>query len=94
MSALCLVQVQYAASEATRALLAAAHLLEEAAVLPVLLPAMCFNRHVSAEGLRTYSQATWERAMGNSGRAWVARCIAQVRCSALCIMSTRSTTDV
>ena len=51
-------------------------------VLPTLLPVMCFNRHSVAEGLRNYSQQTWKRAMGDSGRAWVARCICQVVVSA------------
>lgn len=48
-------QVQYAASEATRSFLQAAEPFREQ-VLPALLPAMCFNRHTTAEGLRSYSQ--------------------------------------
>ena len=70
--------MQYAASEATRSFLAAAAPFREE-VLPALLPAMCFSRHVTAEGLRAYSQATWEQAMGNTGRSWVACCISQAR---------------
>lgn len=48
-------QVQYAASEATRAFLQAAPPFREE-VLQTLLPPMCFNRHITAEGLRAYSQ--------------------------------------
>lgn len=71
------VQVQYAASEATRAFLRAAAPFREE-VLPALLPAMCFNRHATAEGLRAFSQQTWVEAMGDAGRSWVARCIGEV----------------
>ena len=49
------LQVQYAASEAVRAFLHAAQPFRDE-VLPVLLPPMCFNRHVATEGLRAYSQ--------------------------------------
>lgn len=69
--------VQYAASEATRSFLQATEPFRNQ-VLPALLPAMFFNRHTTAEGLRSYSQATWELAMETSGRAWVARCINEV----------------
>lgn len=71
------VQVQYAASETTRAFLRAAAPFREE-VLPALLPAMCFNRHATAEGLRALSQQTWVEAMGDGGRSWVARCVGEV----------------
>ncbi len=46
---------------------------------PVLLPPMCLNRRYQAEGVRLYSQQTWERVMGSKGRAWVARLAPQAR---------------
>lgn len=77
-----LAQVQYAASKATRTFLRATRPFAEE-VLPTLLPAMCFNRHATAEGLRAFSQRTWVEALGDGGRSWVARCIGQVRGSAV-----------
>lgn len=71
--------VRYSASIATRALLKAAKhegLLYD--VLPVLLPPMLFNRHSVAEGLRRYSQTTWEAVMGGSGRVAVVQWLPQV----------------
>ena len=45
----------------------------------MLLPPMCLNRRYQAEGVRLYSQQTWERVMGSEGRAWVARLAPQAR---------------
>ena len=72
------VQVRYAACAATRAFMeAAAGSREE--TFPMLLPPMCLNRRYQAEGVRLYSQRTWELVMGSEGRAWVARLAPQVR---------------
>jgi len=72
------VQVRYAACAATRAFMeAAAGWREE--TFPALLPPMCLNRRYQAEGVRLYSQRTWELVMGSDGRAWVARLAPQVR---------------
>jgi hypothetical protein len=57
--------VQYAASEAVRAFLHAAEPFRDE-VLPVLLPPMCFNRHVATEGLRAYSQVEGALTMAQS----------------------------
>ena len=45
----------------------------------MLLPHMCLNRYDVAEGVRTYSQATWTLILGQEGREWVGRCITQAR---------------
>ena len=45
----------------------------------MLLPPMCLNRRYQAEGVRMYSQQTWERVMGTEGRAWVGRLAPHVR---------------
>ena len=72
------LQVRYAACAATRAFMeSAAGWREE--TFPVLLPPMCLNRRYQAEGVRLYSQETWERVMGSEGRAWVARLAPQVQ---------------
>jgi len=79
------VQVRYAACAATRAFMeAAAGWREEA--FPVLLPPMCLNRRYQAEGVRLYSQRTWELVMGSEGRAWVARLAPQARSQAYCAL--------
>ena len=52
---------------------------------PVLLPPMCLNRRYQAEGVRLYSQQTWERVMASEGRAWVARLAPQARFAQLFI---------
>ena len=45
---------------------------------PALLPHLCFNRYDVAEGVASYSLATWCQVMGEAGRTWVARCLPQV----------------
>lgn len=70
-------QVRFAASVATRSfLLASVDFRDE--VLPFILPHMCLNRYYVAEGVRTFSQATWAMVMGEDGRTWVARCAPSV----------------
>jgi len=39
---------------------------------------MCLNRYYVAEGVRTFSQATWAMVMGEEGRVWVAKCASSV----------------
>ncbi|KAK9826799.1 hypothetical protein WJX81_002074 [Elliptochloris bilobata] len=70
-------QVRYAACVAARAFMLAAGE-ARAAHYPVLLPALCFNRHDVAEGVRAYSADTWRLVLGSEGPAWVARCLPQV----------------
>lgn len=70
-------QVRYAASVATRSFLLAVEPFRES-VLPLVLPHMCLNRYYVAEGVRLYSQETWELVMGGQGRVWVARCAPQI----------------
>jgi hypothetical protein len=59
------LQVQYAASEAVRTFLNVAQPFRDE-VLPVLLPSMCFNRHIATEGLRAYSQVEGASTMAQS----------------------------
>ncbi|CAI5957150.1 unnamed protein product [Closterium sp. NIES-65] len=72
-------QVRYAASVGNRALfLAAGAMHHKERYLPTLLPAMVFNRYYGADGVRIYSQDTWQRVMGGGGRAAVAQHMALV----------------
>eukprot|EP00884_Botryococcus_braunii_P015994 jgi/Botrbrau1/3078/Bobra.0070s0065.1 len=78
-------QVRYAACVAVRAFMEALGPSKEQ-YYPVLLPHLCFNRYDIAEGVRSYSNQTWQLIMGNAGREWVARYIIEVveyyaRCS-------------
>lgn len=71
-------QVRFAACMAARAFMLAAGD-GRAAYYPVLLPALCFNRHDVAEGVRAYSAETWRLLLGTEGPSWVARCLPQAR---------------
>ncbi|GJP45780.1 hypothetical protein CLOM_g5116, partial [Closterium sp. NIES-68] len=72
-------QVRYAASVANRGLfLSAGAVHHKDRYLPTLLPAMVFNRYYGADGVRIYSQDTWQQVMGGGGRAAVARHMQQV----------------
>jgi hypothetical protein len=42
---------------------------------PMILPAMCLNRYYGAEGLRLYSQDSWQMLMGSTGRDEVAKSV-------------------
>lgn len=65
-------QVRFAASAATRAFLM--HVGDrKTEFFELLLPRMALNRHYVAEGVRNYSQETWEAVMENSGREWMAK---------------------
>jgi hypothetical protein len=72
-------QVRLAASVAVRALLVA---LPEASqreqYYSALLPPMCLNRYFVAEGVKCYSQDTWQLCMQGQGAAAVARHIEAV----------------
>lgn len=35
----------------------------------------CLNRYYGADGLRLYSQETWQLVMGSTGREEVAKCV-------------------
>ena len=72
-------QVRYAASVAARKfVMAATTEAHRSLCLPLVLPQLCLNRHYVADGVRFYSQQTWRMAMGEDGKAWVARCIQTV----------------
>lgn len=63
--------VRYAACVATRTTaLRARH---DDGVLAVLIPPICLNRYYVAEGVRAYSQATWQMLAGDGGRELVAK---------------------
>ncbi|CAM9405621.1 unnamed protein product [Chrysoparadoxa australica] len=65
-------QVRYAASVANRSLLGALPKEARNRLYPTLLPRMCLNRYYLAEGVKLYSQATWEMFMDGEGPAVVA----------------------
>ncbi len=72
-------QVRYAASIAGRKfVMAATTEAHRALCLPLVLPQLCLNRHYAADGVRFYSQQTWQMALGEDGKVWVARCISTV----------------
>ena len=48
------------------------------AVMRIIVPGMCLNRYYVAEGVRLYSQETWQLVMGDQGRAVVAKNIQAV----------------
>ena len=70
--------MRFAACVAARAFMLAAGE-ARAEHYPVLLPALCFNRHDVAEGVCSYSADTWRLVLGLEGPAWVARCLPQAR---------------
>uniref|UniRef100_A0A7I4BI56 TOG domain-containing protein n=1 Tax=Physcomitrium patens TaxID=3218 RepID=A0A7I4BI56_PHYPA len=65
-------QVRYAASIATRTFMRRTSEFKSD-FFSKLLPAMCLNRYHGAEGLRLYSQETWQLVMGSTGREEVAK---------------------
>ncbi len=71
------LQVRFAACVAARAFMQALGPARELQY-PALLPHLCFNRYDIAEGVRSYSNETWQLVMGSEGLDWVARCIKQV----------------
>lgn len=44
----------------------------------MLLPQLCFNRWHESDGVRLYSQDTWQQVMQGQGPSWLARCLPQV----------------
>ena len=77
---LCLLrlQVRLAACHAVRALLLNCDESFREELLPLLLPQLCFNRWHESDGVRLYSQSTWQQAFKQQGPAWLARCLPQV----------------
>ncbi|CAM9208809.1 unnamed protein product [Choristocarpus tenellus] len=61
-------QVRYAASVANRALLKALSPEDREQYYPRLLPRMCLNRYYLADGVKLFSQETWQILMGDNGR--------------------------
>jgi hypothetical protein len=70
-------QVRFAASVAARAFFRKLGPVKEP-YLPLLVPPMCLNRYYVAEGVRSYSQATWAEVVGTDGPAVVASVIEHV----------------
>ena len=66
------MQVRFAASRATRELCTGVPQAALPTVYAVVLPPMCLNRYYVAEGVRVFSQETWQLLMGNEGRQRVA----------------------
>lgn len=72
------MQVRLAACHAARAVLQSCdpHLKQE--LLPILLPQLCFNRWHESDGVRLYSQDTWQQVTAGQGPSWLAQCLPQV----------------
>ncbi|KAL3162831.1 hypothetical protein ABBQ32_009285 [Trebouxia sp. C0010 RCD-2024] len=70
-------QVRLAACHAARALLSSCTDSFREQLLPLLLPQLCFNRWHESDGVRLYSQATWQQALQGNGPLWLARCLPQ-----------------
>ncbi|GMH32577.1 hypothetical protein BSKO_00411 [Bryopsis sp. KO-2023] len=66
-------QVRYVASKSTRIFmgLIAEDTREE--LYPHILPQMCLNRYYVAEGVKLFSQETWQIVLGQEGRMWVGK---------------------
>lgn len=75
------VQVRLAACHAARALLQNCDPDLKQELLPMLLPQLCFNRWHESDGVRLYSQETWQQVMQGQGPSWLARCLPQVSCN-------------
>ncbi|CAM6015326.1 unnamed protein product [Sphagnum balticum] len=67
-------QVRFAASIATRTFMQRTQQFNPI-FYPMILPAMCLNRYYGAEGLRLYSQDSWQMLMGSTGRDEVAKSV-------------------
>lgn len=74
------VQVRLAACHAARALLQADKA-NQSQHLRKLLPALCFNRWHESDGVRMYSQATWQMCLQDQGPHWLAKLLPQVQVS-------------
>ena len=83
MLCLLLLQVRLAACHTVRALLLKCDDSFREELLPLLLPQLCFNRWHESDGVRLYSQGTWQQALKQQGPAWLARCLPQVITHAL-----------
>lgn len=77
-AALNAVQVRLAACHAARALLQHCDSNLKQELLPMLLPQLCFNRWHESDGVRLYSQDTWQQVMQGQGPSWLAQCLPQV----------------
>ncbi|DBA94489.1 hypothetical protein WJX77_006689 [Trebouxia sp. C0004] len=71
-------QVRLAACHAVRALLLNCDDRFREELLPLLMPQLCFNRWHESDGVKLYSQGTWQQALKQQGPAWLARCLPQV----------------
>lgn len=72
-------QVRFAASVATRTILAAMINAEREPLYEHLVPRMCLNRHYVAEGVRNYSHETWRLIFPDgTGRQWLVRLLPTV----------------
>ena len=78
-----MLQVRLAACHAARSLLQSCEPEFRDQLLPLLLPQLCFNRWHESDGVRLYSQDTWQKVTQGQGPSWLARCLPQVRPCAL-----------
>lgn len=74
-----MLQVRLAACHAARALLQSGEPDFKEQLLPLLLPQLCFNRWHESDGVRLFSQGTWQEVTERQGPSWLARCLPQVR---------------
>lgn len=64
-------QVRYRACEGVRMMFYGLKKEERKSVYDKFLPRICLNRHYVAEGVRVYSQHTWETVISSDGRAHI-----------------------
>ena len=87
------MQVRLAACHAARALLSSCTDSFREDLLPLLLPQLCFNRWHESDGVRLYSQDTWQQALKGNGPLWLARCLPQVSITSFLSQHTRVITQ-
>ena len=72
------MQVRLAACYAARALLQADKA-NQSQHFRKLLPPLCFNRWHESDGVRMYSQATWQMCLQDQGPHWLAKLLPEVK---------------
>jgi HEAT repeat protein len=71
-------QVRSVSSIAARKIISGLPVADRRKLYPLFLPRMCLNRHYVAEGVRSYSQATWKDVIGSDGREYLVKLMDEV----------------
>jgi HEAT repeat protein len=71
-------QVRSVSSVAARKIISGLPVVNRRELYPLFLPRMCLNRHYVAEGVRSYSQATWKDVIGSDGRVYLVKLMDEV----------------